>query len=161
MTINSIAKTNTDTQAKIVRDLEKLTTWTIIETNKYLETFEIYGKTLQDYKDTMNTADFTKFFQYIVNDVIEAGIEKLGINGVREEVSGYDYKFHDTPVEFKLMGGESKSSFATGNKTSHFGGAKTNLVWSIKYTFNNNKIDSFGMVVIDTCLLYTSDAADE
>ena len=77
MTINSIAKTNTDTQAKIVRDLEKLTTWTIIETNKYLETFEIYGKTLQDYKDTMNTADFTKFFQYIVNDVIEAGIEKL------------------------------------------------------------------------------------
>ena len=152
MTINSIAKTNTDTQAKIVRDLEKLTTWTIIETNKYLETFEIYGKTLQDYKDTMNTADFTKFFQYIVNDVIEAGIEKLGINGVREEVSGYDYKFHDTPVEFKLMGGESKSSFATGNKTSHFGGAKTNLVWSIKYTFNNNKIDSFGMVVIDTDL---------
>ena len=132
MTINSIAKTNTDTQAKIVRDLEKLTTWTIIETNKYLETFEIYGKTLQDYKDTMNTADFTKFFQYIVNDVIEAGIEKLGLNGVREEVSGYDYKFHDTPVEFKLMGGESKSSFATGNKTSHFGGAKTNLVWAIK-----------------------------
>ena len=152
MTINSVAKTNTDTQAKIVRDLEKLTTWTIIETNKYLETFEIYGKTLQDYKDTMNTADFTKFFQYIVNDVIEAGIEKLGINGVREEVSGYDYKFHNTPVEFKLMGGESKSSFATGNKTSHFGGAKTNLVWSIKYTFNNNKIDSFGMVVIDTDL---------
>ena len=152
MTINSVAKTNTDTTAKIVRDLEKLTTWTIIETNKYLETFEIYGKTLQDYKDTMNTADFTKFFQYIVNDVIEAGIEKLGLNGVREEVSGYDYKFHDTPVEFKLMGGESKSSFATGNKTSHFGGAKTNLVWSIKYTFNNNKIDSFGMVVIDTDL---------
>ncbi len=152
MTINSVAKTNTDTTAKIVRDLEKLTTWTIIETNKYLETFEIYGKTLQDYKDTMNTADFTKFFQYIVNDVIEAGIKKLGLNGVREEVSGYDYKFHDTPVEFKLMGGESKSSFATGNKTSHFGGAKTNLVWSIKYTFNNNKIDSFGMVVIDTDL---------
>ena len=84
MTINSVAKTNTDTQAKIVRDLEKLTTWTIIETNKYLETFEIYGKTLQDYKDTMNTADFTKFFQYIDNDVIEAGIEKLGLNGVIE-----------------------------------------------------------------------------
>ena len=38
MTINSVAKTNTDTTAKIVRDLDKLTTWTIIETNKYLET---------------------------------------------------------------------------------------------------------------------------
>ena len=93
MTINSVAKTNTDTTAKIVRDLEKLTTWTIIETNKYLETFEIYGKTLQDYKDTMNTADFTKFFQYIVNDVIEAGIKKLGLNGVREEVSGWKDSF--------------------------------------------------------------------
>ena len=59
----------------------------------------------------------------------------------------------NTPVEFKLMGGESKSSFATGNKTSHFGGAKTNIVWTIKYTFNDNQIDNFGMVVIDTDLV--------
>ena len=136
----------------LTTDLDRLTTWTIKETNRYLSEFTIYGKTLQDYKDTMSTADFTKFFQYIVNDIIEEGIKQLGIDGRREEVSGYDYVFGDTPVEFKLLGGTEKASFATGNKTSHFGGAKTNIVWAIKYTFNNNQIDSFGSVVIDTNL---------
>ena len=136
----------------LTQDLDILTTWTVKEVNNYLKDFTIYGKTLQDYKDTMSTADFTKFFQYIVNDVIEAGIKQLGIDGRREEVSGYDYVFGDTPVEFKLLGGEEKASFATGNKTSHFGGAKTNIVWAIKYTFKDNQIDSFGMVVIDTDL---------
>ncbi len=136
----------------LTTDLDRLTTWTIKETNRYLSEFTIYGKTLQDYKDTMSTADFTKFFQYIVNDIIEEGIKQLGIDGRREEVSGYDYVFSDTKVEFKLLGGTEKASFATGNKTSHFGGAKTNIVWAIKYTFNNNQIDSFGSVVIDTNL---------
>ena len=134
--------------------LEKLTSFTIKETNRYVkEEFRLYGKTLQQVKDSgMETADFTKVFQYIVNEVIEEGITRLEISGKREEVAGYDYIIEDQPIEFKLMGGSSKSSFATGNKTSHFGGAKTNLVWSIKYTFNENQIDNFGMVLIDTNL---------
>lgn len=134
--------------------LEKLTSFTIKETNRYVkEEFRLYGKTLQQVKDSgMETADFTKVFQYIVNEVIEEGITRLDISGKREEVAGYDYIIEDQPIEFKLMGGSSKSSFATGNKTSHFGGAKTNLVWSIKYTFNDNQIDNFGMVLIDTNL---------
>jgi len=134
--------------------LENLTSFTIKETNRYVkEEFRLYGKTLQQVKDSgMETADFTKVFQYIVNEVIEEGITRLGISGKREEVAGYDYIIEDQPIEFKLMGGSSKSSFATGNKTSHFGGAKTNLVWSIKYTFNDNQIDNFGMVLIDTNL---------
>lgn len=131
--------------------LEKLTLYVIEETNNYIKNdFRIYGKTLQQLKDTMNTADFTKLFQYIVNEIIEAGIQKLGINGKREEVTGYDFIIEGIPVEFKLMGGSSNASFATGNKTSHFGGCKSNIVWSIKYTFNDNQIDTFGMVVIDT-----------
>lgn len=137
---------------QLTQDLDALTLWTVKEVNRYLKEFTIYGKTLQDYKDSMNTADFTKFFQYIVNDIIEAGIKQLDIDGRREEVSGYDYVFGDTKVEFKLLGGSEKASFATGNKTSHFGGAKTNIVWAIKYTFNNNQVDSFGSVVIDTDL---------
>jgi len=139
--------------AKAVKSVEKITPWVISRVNQYIETFRTYsGAPLQTMKDSMNTADFTKFLQYIVNDVIEDSFEKCGINARREEVNGYDYVIDDVPFEFKLMGGESKTSFATGNKTSHFGGAKTNMVWSIKYTFNNNQIDSFGMVVIDTNL---------
>jgi hypothetical protein len=131
--------------------LEKLTNYVVKETNRYVaEDFRIYGKTLQQIKETMGTADFTKLFQYIVNEVIEAGITTLKVEGVREEVTGYDYVIDGTPIEFKLMGGSDKSSFATGNKTSHFGGAKTNIVWSIKYEFDNNQITAFGMVVIDT-----------
>jgi len=142
------------TQMTLTSTLETLTAFVIKETNRYVaEEFRLYGKTLQDIKDGgMETADFTKIFQYIVNEVIEAGIKELGIDGKREEVAGYDYIIEGQPVEFKLMGGASKSSFATGNKTSHFGGAKTNLVWSIKYTFNANQIDTFGMVLIDTNL---------
>ena len=144
----------TYTQDQLVVSLERLTQWVIAEANRYVkDVYRTYsGKTLQYQKDNMNTADFTKLFQYIINDIIEAGITALEIDGRREEVNGYDYVICGFPVEFKLMGGESKSSFATGNKTSHFGGAKTNIVWSIKYTFNNNRIDSFGMVVIDTNL---------
>ena len=136
----------------LISDLETVTLCAIKDLNEYITDFRIYGRSLQDYKNTMNTADFTKFFQYIVNDAIEDTIKNLGIDARREQVSGYDYVFGDTPVEFKLMGGDSKASFATGNKTSHFGGAKTNIVWTIKYTFNDNQIDSFGMVVIDTNL---------
>ena len=134
--------------------LEKLTAFVITETNRYIrDEFNLYGKTLQQIKDSgMETADFTKIFQYIVNEVIEEGIRRLNIDGRREEVAGYDYIIEGQPIEFKLMGGVLKSSFATGNKTSHFGGKKTNLVWSIKYTFSNNQIDSFGMVLIDTNL---------
>ena len=138
--------------------LESLTAFVIRETNRYInDEFRLYGKTLQQIKDGgMDTADFTKIFQYIVNEVIEEGIRRLGIDGRREEVAGYDYVFIidgvEYKVEFKLMGGNSKSSFATGNKTSHFGGKKTNLVWSIKYTFSDNQIDTFGMVLIDTNL---------
>ena len=144
----------TYTQADLVSALERLTQWVIAEANRYVrDKYRTYsGKTLQYQKDNMNTADFTKLFQYIINDIIEEGISVLNIDGRREEVNGYDYIICGFPVEFKLMGGESKSSFATGNKTSHFGGAKTNMVWSIKYTFNNNQINSFGMVVIDTNL---------
>ena len=147
------------TQMTLTTTLETLTAFVIKETNRHIaEEFRLYGKTLQQLKDgsgtssKMNSADFTKLFQYIVNEVIEAGIKELGIDGRREEVAGYDYIIEGQPVEFKLMGGASKSSFATGNKTSHFGGAKTNLVWSIKYTFNANQIDTFGMVLIDTNL---------
>ena len=133
--------------------LETLTKWVITETNRYVaDEFRIYGKTLQQIKNSMGTADFTKMFQYIVNEVIEAGITELGIDGHRDEVVGHDYIINGQPIEFKLMGGASNASFATGNKTSHFGGAKTNIVWTIKYTFNDNQIDNFGMVVIDTDL---------
>ena len=83
---------------QLTRDLTDLTLWTVKEVNRYLSEFNIYGKTLQDYKDSMNTADFTKFFQYIVNDIIEAGIKELDIDGRREEVSGYDYVFGDNKV---------------------------------------------------------------
>lgn len=139
----------------VTEALESLTRYTVKEVNRYIkEDYRTYsGKTLQHQKNQLNTADFTKLFQYIVNDVIETGIQELGLeDSRREEVAGYDYIILGTPVEFKLMGGESKSSFATGNKTSHFGGAKTNIVWTIKYTFNDNQIDNFGMVVIDTDL---------
>jgi hypothetical protein len=141
-------------QTAAISAIEQLTPWVIREVNRYVQdVYRTYsGKTLQHQKDTMNTADFTKLFQYIVNDVIEEGIRVLGLDAKREEVTGYDYQFCGCPVEFKLGGGDNKSSFATGNKTSHFGGAKTNLVWSIKYTFNDNQIDTFGMVVIDTNL---------
>ncbi len=133
--------------------LETLTKYVIKETNRYVrDEFRIYGKTLQQIKNTMGTADFTKLFQYIVNEIIEAGIVELGIDGRREEVTGYDFVIDGQQVEFKLMGGATNASFATGNKTSHYGGAKTNIVWSIKYTFNDNHIDNFGMVVIDTSL---------
>lgn len=142
----------TYTQTDLVSALERLTQYVIAEVNRYVrDEYRTYsGKNLQHQKDSLNTADFTKLFQYIVNDVIEVALVKLNIDGYRDEVTGHDYMILGYPVEFKLMGGESKTSFATGNKTSHFGGAKTNYVWSIKYTFNNNQIDSFGMVVIDT-----------
>ena len=100
----------------LISDLETVTLCAIKDLNEYITDFRIYGRSLQDYKNTMNTADFTKFFQYIVNDAIEDTIKNLGIDARREEVSGYDY------------------------------------VWTIKYTFNDNQIDSFGMVVIDTNL---------
>lgn len=136
----------------VVLAVETLTPWAVRETNRYVsEVFRTYsGGTLQDLKDSMGTADFTKFFQYIFNDVLEQGLKTLNINGKRQEETGYDYLIEGYEVEFKLVGGTSKSSFATGNKTSHFGGAKSNLVWSVKYTFTNNQIDSFGMVLIDT-----------
>lgn len=131
--------------------LEKLSLYVIQETNRYIrEDFSIYGKSLQDMKSTMNTADFTKLFQYVVNEVIESGIRELGIDGKREEVDGYDYIICGEKIEFKLNGGDSKSSLATGNKTSHFGGKKTNLIWCIKYTFDNNQIDNFGVFFIDS-----------
>lgn len=133
--------------------LEQITQYVVKETNRYIsEEFRIYGKTLQQMKESMNTADFTKLFQYIVNEVIEKALVDLSIEGRREEVTGYDFVILGHLIEFKLMGGGSKSSFATGNKTSHFGGAKTNLVWTIKYAFDNNQITEFGMVLIDTNL---------
>lgn len=136
---------------KLVSSIEKLTEYTIQETNRYIQDeFRIVGKTLQEMKDNMNTADFTKLFQYIVNEIIEKGINDLKLSGKREEVDGYDYIIDDEKIEFKLNGGDSKSSLATGNKTSHFGGKKSNYVWCIKYTFNNNQIDTFSMFLIDT-----------
>jgi hypothetical protein len=133
--------------------LDTLTKYVVAEVNRYVkEEFRIYGKTLQEIKETMNTADFTKLFQYIVNEVIESALTKLNIEGRREEVTGYDFVILGEKIEFKLMGGASPASFATGNKTSHFGGAKTNLVWSIKYEFSDNQISAFGMVLVDTDL---------
>jgi hypothetical protein len=135
----------------IENTLKKITQFVIKETNRYIaDEFRIYGKTLQDMKESMNTADFTKLFQYIVNEVIESALTTLKIDGRREEVTGYDFIIEVEKIEFKLMGGDAKSSFATGNKTSHFGGAKTNLVWTIKYVFSDNQISEFGMVLIDT-----------
>ena len=98
----------------VTEALESLTRYTVKEVNRYIkEDYRTYsGKTLQHQKNQLNTADFTKLFQYIVNDVIETGIKELGLeNSRREEVAGYDYIILGTPVEFKLMGGESKSSF--------------------------------------------------
>ena len=69
----------------LTQDLDRLTEFTIKEVNRYIkDEFRIYGKTLQDIKEQMNTADFTKLFQFIVNEVIESGIEKLEIDGRRE-----------------------------------------------------------------------------
>jgi len=138
-------------KSNLFSTLDELTKYVVNEVNRYVrDEFRIYGKTLQEVKQTMNTADFTKLFQYIVNEVIEQSITKLNIDGRREEVTGYDFVILGEKIEFKLMGGADKSSFATGNKTSHFGGAKTNLVWSIKYEFSDNQISAFGMVLIDT-----------
>lgn len=138
-------------QTNLYLTLEEITKFVVAEVNRYVkDEFRIYGKTLQEIKETMNTADFTKLFQYIVNEVIESSLKQLKIDGRREEVTGYDFVILGEKIEFKLMGGADKSSFATGNKTSHFGGAKTNLVWSIKYEFSDNQISSFGMVLIDT-----------
>lgn len=131
--------------------LETLTTYAIAEVNRYIrEDFSLYGKSMQSLKDTMSTADFTKFLQYIVNEVIEEGIKQLDIDGTREEVTGYDFVINGQKIEFKLNGSDDKSSFATGNKTSHFGGAKANLVWCIKYVFTDNQISEFAMVLVDT-----------
>ena len=131
--------------------LDTLTKYVVKEVNRYVrDEFRIYGKTLQEIKESMNTADFTKLFQYIVNEVIEKALVELNIDGRREEVTGYDFVILGKKIEFKLMGGANSASFATGNKTSHFGGAKTNLVWSIKYEFSDNQISAFGMVLIDT-----------
>ena len=90
------------TQMTLTTTLETLTAFVIKETNRYVaEEFRLYGKTLQQIKDSgMETADFTKIFQYIVNEVIEAGIKELGIDGRREEVAGYDYIIEGQPVEF-------------------------------------------------------------
>ena len=131
--------------------LENLTAFVIEEVNRFIKNeFSLYGKTLQDLKDSMSTADFTKFLQYIINEVIEEGIKQLGIDGIREEVTGYDFVIDGQKIEFKLNGSDDKSSFATGNKTSHFGGAKANFVWCIKYVFTDNQISEFAMVLIDT-----------
>lgn len=136
---------------KLTNSIEKLTEYTIKETNRYIQDeFRIVGKTLQDMKNNMNTADFTKLFQYIVNEIIEKGITELNIDGRREEVNGYDYVIDGNEIEFKLNGSDDKSSLATGNKTSHFGDCKSNYVWCIKYTFNNNQIDTFSMFLIDS-----------
>lgn len=131
--------------------LETLTTYTIAEVNRYIkDDFSLYGKSMQSLKDTMSTADFTKLLQYIVNEVIEEGIKQLDIDGTREEVTGYDFVINGQKIEFKLNGSDDRSSFATGNKTSHFGGAKANFVWCIKYVFTDNQISEFAMVVVDT-----------
>ena len=48
---------------------------------------------VRHYKITksMRIQQTTKFF-HIVNDVIEAGIEKLGLNGVRGRYTSYDWR---------------------------------------------------------------------
>ena len=118
---------------------------------------DLYGVSLSDMMDgsDQQTQDTTKFLQYILNAQIVAVMTELGIDGYKDETTGRDYMICRLPVEFKLIGGFDPSSFATGNKTSHFGGAKTNLVWTIKYTLDSGVIDSYSSVLVDTNLIET------
>ena len=113
---------------------------------------ELYGGGISDLVagSDQATQDTTKFLQYIVNNAIVEVMNSEGINGRKDETTGHDYLIDNHEVEFKLMGGSESSSFATGNKISATGGAKCNLVWTFKYTVDNNQIDTFASVLIDT-----------
>ena len=147
MTITNLTSV-VDTISRLVieRTNEKLTSPAFMD---------LYGVSLSDMMDgsDQQTQDTTKFLQYILNAQIVNVMTEMGIDGYKDETTGRDYMICGLPVEFKLMGGSSSSSFATGNKTSHFGGAKTNLVWTIKYTLENGVIDSYSSVLVDTNLI--------
>jgi len=141
----------------IYDDMARLTKWAIYEFNRWLdEEYRTYGgKTMQHYYNEFSTPDFTKRLQVDFNDVLEKGIEVLGINARREEVDGYDYIFvsnGDHEIEFKLTSAGTNSSFATGNKTSTFGNKKASLVWTIKYVWEDNQISEIAMDLADTSL---------
>mgnify|MGYP001036363320 FL=1 len=113
---------------------------------------EVFGGGLSDLMEDSDqaTQDTTKLLQYIVNNAIVEVMNTRGIDGRKDETTGHDYVIDSYPVEFKLMGGCDSSSFATGNKISATGGAKCNLVWCFKYTVDNNLIDTFASILVDT-----------
>jgi len=113
---------------------------------------EVFGGGISDLMEGSDqaTQDTTKLLQYIVNNAIVEVMNNEGIDGRKDETTGHDYIINNYPVEFKLMGGSDSSSFATGNKISATGGAKCNLVWTFKYTVDNNLIDTFAAVLINT-----------
>lgn len=127
----------------------------IKSTNKVLSSpawLEVFGLTLDEMMDgsDQKTQDTTKLIQYILNNQI---VKLLGKNGYKDETTGRDYVICGEPVEFKLIGGADKSSFATGNKITATSGAKTNLVWTIKYEMADGQITSYGSVLVDTDLV--------
>ena len=138
--------------------IETISEKVIEKTNNILSSSDfmgVFGIGLSDMMEgsDQKTQDTTKLLQYILNNQIVVVMNELGIDGYKDETTGHDYVICGIPVEFKLMGGSSSSSFATGNKTSHFGGAKTNIVWTIKYTLDDNVIDTYSSVLVDTDLI--------
>lgn len=139
----------------ISETLKSVTQLTIQKTNEALSSdhfLNLFGCGLSDMTadDDQPTQSQTKFLQYILNQKIVESMKELGVNGVSQQRTGYDYLIEDMKVEFKLMGGSAKDSFATGNKTSFYGGAKVSLVWSIKYVLTDNQISHYAAALVNT-----------
>jgi len=142
-------------KTKVIEVIANISDDVIKNTNKVLASpafLEVFGLSLDDMMEgsDQKTQDTTKLIQYILNNQI---VKLLGENGYKDETTGRDYMICGEPVEFKLMGGSDKSSFATGNKISATAGAKTNLVWTIKYEMEGGQITSYGSVLVDTDLV--------
>jgi hypothetical protein len=140
---------------KVIETIANITDDVIKQTNELINSpawFKLFGLSLEDMVggSDQQTQDTTKLIQYIINNQI---VKLLGEDGYKDETTGRDYMIHNLPIEFKLMGGNDKSSFATGNKISATAGAKTNLVWCIKYKMEDGQIISYASALVDTDLV--------
>lgn len=142
-------------KSQVVNKIANISDDVIKQTNEVLNSpawLEVFGLSLEDMVggSDQSTQDTTKLIQYIINNQI---VKLLGEDGYKDETTGRDYMIHNLPVEFKLMGGSDKSSFATGNKISATAGAKTNLVWCLKYQMKDGQIVSYASALVDTDLV--------
>lgn len=142
-------------KSQVINKIANISDDVIKQTNAVLNSpawLEVFGLSLEEMVggSDQQTQDTTKLIQYIINNQI---VKLLGEDGYKDETTGRDYMIHNEPVEFKLMGGSDKSSFATGNKISATAGAKTNLVWCLKYQMEDGQITSYASALVDTDLV--------